>query len=92
MISGWTMVLSMDLVRPRRGENDGFAPLSNQPKLRTDVLIGMGPEGAECTRSSRASRRRTMRPRPASNSTADVIAAAPPMTPINKPKHALNNK
>ena len=26
MLSGWTMVLSMDLVRPRRAENDGFAP------------------------------------------------------------------
>ena len=43
MISGWTMVLSMDLVRPRRAENDGFAPFEYQPKLRKDVLIGMGP-------------------------------------------------
>ena len=43
MISGWTMDLSMEFLRPRQVKTTVSRVLSNQPKLRMDVLIGMGP-------------------------------------------------
>ena len=43
MLSGWTMDSCMDFLRPRRAENGVFAPFEYQPKLRSHVLIGIGP-------------------------------------------------